>query len=118
MALRLYRLLLVSAAVMAGSIAATIIVSGSWKAVAMAVALMAGSAVLTAVLVLGAMGQAPQAGPAALQRPQPARGRAAERAKQPEPAFEHAVPASVVGGKPAVAARPRPHVPQERPSHV
>lgn len=72
MAVHLYRLLLVSAAVMLGGLIATIFVSGGWQAIAIALALMAGFGVLTALLVLGAMSD----------------GQGLERAERPTPAVD------------------------------
>jgi hypothetical protein len=96
MAVRLYRLLLTSAAVMIGALTATILVSGGWQAVAIAIALTAGSAVLTAVMALGVMAEAAEPVGAALQRP---RG-----AEQPKAALEREVRVSTVAEEPAVAA--------------
>src|SRR4051812_49401274 len=95
MAVRLYRLLLTSAAVMIGALTATILVSGGWQAVAIAIALMAGFAVLTAVIALGVAEAAEPVG-AALQRP---RG-----AEQPKAALEREVRVSTAAEEPAVAA--------------
>lgn len=72
MAVHLYRLLLASAAVMLGGLIATIFVSGGWQAIAIALALMAGFGVLTALLMLGAMSD----------------GQGLERAERPTPAVE------------------------------
>ena len=55
MAVKLFRLLLASAALMVVAFAATIVVHGDWKAVAIAVALLAGGPVLVGLLVLVAM---------------------------------------------------------------
>ena len=72
MAVHLYRLLLASAAVMLGALIATILVSGGWQAIAIAVALMAGFGVLTALLILGAV--ADGQGLERTERPAPAVG--------------------------------------------
>jgi ABC-type spermidine/putrescine transport system permease subunit I len=58
MATQAYRLLGTSAAVMIGALIATILVSGGWQAVAMAVALTAGLVVLLVAMVLAAMADA------------------------------------------------------------
>jgi hypothetical protein len=72
MAVHLYRLLVASAAVMLGGLIATVFVSGGWQAIAIALALMAGFGVLTALMVLGAMSD----------------GQGLERAARPAPAVE------------------------------
>jgi len=57
---------------MLGGLIAAIFVSGGWQAIAIALALMAGSGVLTALLVLGAMSD----------------GQGLERVERPAPAVE------------------------------
>jgi hypothetical protein len=72
MAVHLYRLLLASATAMIGGLIATVFVSGGWQAITIALALMAGSGVLVALLALGVM----------------ADGQGLERAERPAPAPE------------------------------
>src|SRR3954469_12568830 len=96
MAVRLYRLLLTSAAVMIGALTATILVSGGWQAVAIAIALMAGFAVLTAVLAIEVMGEATEPVRAPLHRQRPV--------DLPRAALDHEVQRPTVAEEAAVAA--------------
>jgi hypothetical protein len=108
MALRFYRLLWVSAAVMISSLAAIIFVKGGWQAVVIAIALMAGFAVLTAVIALRLLAEEPEPAPAPLRRPGTASGHGLERAEGPKAATEDVAPDSALRDEPAFAARPRP----------
>jgi hypothetical protein len=114
MALHVYRLLWVSAAVMISSLVAIIFVTGGWQAVAIGIALMAGFAVLTAVIALRLLAEEPEPAPGPLRRPRTASGHGLERAEGPKAAPEDVVPGSVLREEPAFAARPRPRGAQAR----
>jgi hypothetical protein len=75
--------------VLVGGFVATLLLSGGWQAVAIAVALSAGFVVLAMVIVLGAMRDGRDTAPPQVHLPRPARAEAVERAEPAQAPLEH-----------------------------
>jgi hypothetical protein len=106
MALRLYRVLWMAGGVMVGSLAAAVVLRGGWQSAAAALALMAGSGVLTAAVALGVMGDGAE--PAARLQERRTTVRTFARAEQPRVAVARPMPLSPLRDEPAPEAGSRP----------